>query len=134
MSHVASQTTGKIPAAPLSPARRVGVTRRRIGLSNLDGRSLECRRARQIAAELAAGFGKAITKTQRQACERAGLLCVVVEDLASRRLAGEPVGLSEVLRAEGVAKRACRAIEAAYPARPHGADGPLSLDVLQRLK
>jgi hypothetical protein len=88
---------------------------------HLDGRSLAYRRARAIAAELAAGFGAEITKVQLQAVERAAVLCAIAEDLATRRLAGQPVPMDEVLRAEGVARRAVRAIIAERPAKPAAA-------------
>jgi hypothetical protein len=87
---------------------------------HLDGRSLAYRRARAIATELAAGFGAEITKVQRQAVERAAVLCAIAEDLATRRLAGQPVPMDELLRAEGVARRAVQAILAERPPQPRG--------------
>jgi hypothetical protein len=87
---------------------------------HLDGRSLAFRRARAIAAELAAGFGAEITRVQQQAVERAAVLCAIAEDLSVRRLGGQPVPIDEVLRAEGVARRAVRAIVAERPAKPRG--------------
>jgi hypothetical protein len=89
-------------------------------IRHLDGRSLAFRRARAIAAELAHGFGAEITKVQQQAVERAALLCAIAEDLAARRLAGQPVPMDELLRAEGVARRAVRAILAERPVKPAG--------------
>jgi hypothetical protein len=126
---ITAETTGKVPAGPLSPARRLGVTKRRLGLSNLDGRSLEARLARQIVGELVAGFGPGITAIQMQACERAALLCVVAKDLASRRLAGHPISLDELLRTEAVAKRAVAAIKAEWPVRREGGSPSLA-DIL----
>jgi hypothetical protein len=118
MPQDAVESTAKIPVGPLSPARRKGVTRRRLGLGDLDGRSLEARRARQIARELEAGFAGQVTPVQHQAIERAALMVVLAEDLAARRLAGEAIPIVEVLRAEGVAKRAVAAIVAAQPIKP----------------
>jgi hypothetical protein len=57
---------------------------------------------------------------QLQAVERAAVLCAIAEDLATRRLAGQQVPMDEVLRAEGVARRAVRAIVAERPAKPRG--------------
>jgi hypothetical protein len=88
---------------------------------HLDGRSLAFRRARAIATELAAGFGAEITKVQRQAVERAAVLCAIAEDAATRRLAGQKIAMDEVLRAEAVAQRAVRAILAERPVKPAAA-------------
>jgi hypothetical protein len=87
---------------------------------HLDGRSLAYRRARAIATELAAGFGAEITGVQRQAVERAAVLCAIAEDLAARRLAGQKIAMDELLRAEAVAQRAVRAILAERPVKPRG--------------
>jgi hypothetical protein len=87
---------------------------------HLDGRSLAYRRARAIATELAAGFGAEITKVQRQTVERAAVLCAIAEDLSARRLAGQPVPMDELLRAEAVAQRAVRVILAERPVKPRG--------------
>ena len=84
---------------------------------HLDGRTRASKRARAIAAELTAGFGDEITKVQRQAIERAAVLSVLAEDLVMRRLAGQPVSLDEVLRVEGVAKRAIAAVVAERPVK-----------------
>jgi hypothetical protein len=80
--------------------------RRLLTVGHLDGRTRGSKRARQIAAELTGGFGPEITKTQKQAAERAAMLCALAEDLAARRLAGEAVSLDELMRLEGVARRA----------------------------
>ena len=57
---------------------------------------------------------------QRQTVERAAVLCAIAEDLATRRLAGQPVPIGELLRAEGVAKRAIKGILAECPPQPRG--------------
>jgi hypothetical protein len=97
---------------------------------HLDGRSLAYRRARAIATELAAGFGVEITKVQRQTVERAAVLCAIAEDLATRRLAGQPVPIGELLRAEGVAKRAIKGILAERPS-PVQSPAPAAARVLE---
>ena len=83
---------------------------------NIDGRSRAGLRVRSIVAELESRFDE-ITPLRRAAIERAATLCVIAEDLAARQLAGLEVSLDEVLRAEGVARRAVRAIVAERPAQ-----------------
>jgi hypothetical protein len=90
---------------------------------HLDGRTRASKRARAIAAELTAGFGDEITTRQRQDVERAAGMAVLAEDLVMRRLAGQPVSLDELLRVEGVAKRAIRAVLAECPVKPARAPG-----------
>jgi hypothetical protein len=48
------------------------------------------------------------------------MLAALAEDLAARRLAGQPVSFDELLRVEGVAKRAIRAVLAECPPQPRG--------------
>jgi len=108
---------------PNTPAVAAGSTpdrRRKMRLltaAHLDRRTLASKRARVIAAELARGWD-GITPVQRQAIERAAMLVTLAEDLVARRLAGEPIPISDVLRAEGVAKRAVRAVLAERPEPP----------------
>ena len=87
-------------------------------VADLDGRTRAARRARAVVAELVKALGgpDALSPGQRQACERAGMLTAIAEDLAARQLAGLPVTLDEVLRAEGVARRSVQAILANRPA------------------
>jgi hypothetical protein len=99
-----------------SPAAKRG--RRLLTARHLDGRTRGGKRARKLAAELARGFGAGITEVQRRACEQAGMLAALAEDLAARRLAGQLVSFDELLRAEGCAKRAIRAVLAERPAPP----------------
>jgi hypothetical protein len=89
-----------------------------VSRAELDGRTNSAKRARAITAELEAGFGVGITKVQRQAIERAAMLCAIAEDLACRRLIGQPISIDELLRSEGVARRAVRAVLAERPAPP----------------
>jgi hypothetical protein len=81
-------------------------------LESLDGRTIGARRAKELAkgfaAELAAG---GLTATQRLAIERAAQLVAVAEDARVRRLAGDPsVTLDDVVRTDGAASRAVRAL------------------------
>jgi hypothetical protein len=97
------------------PAAKRG--RRLLTAAHLDRRTRGSKRARSIAAELARGWD-GITTVQQQAVERAGMWCAIAEDLAARRLAGQLIPLDDVLRAEGVAKRAVRAVLAERPVPP----------------
>jgi hypothetical protein len=101
-----------------SPAVKRSRKARLLTAAHLDRRTRASKRARAIAAELADGFGAGITKVQRQAIERAAMLSAIAEDLAARRLAGQPVPLDHLLRAEGVARRAIKAVVAERPAPP----------------
>jgi hypothetical protein len=101
------------------PARK----RRLWTAQHVDGRTRGSKRARKLATELARGFGAGITEVQRRACEQAGMLAALAEDLAARRLAGQPVPFDELLRAEGCAKRAIRAVLDECPAPPAKARG-----------
>jgi hypothetical protein len=102
-----------------SPAAKRG--RRLLTARHVDGRTRGGKRARKLAAELVGGFGTGITEVQRRACEQAGMLAALAEDLAARRLAGQAISFDELLRAEGVAKRAIQAIVAERPAKPAAA-------------
>jgi hypothetical protein len=111
-----------VPAAKRSSKARL------MTVAHLDRRTRASKRAREVAAELEQGFGAEITKTQRQDIGRAAVLCAIAEDLGARRLAGQPVSLDELLRVEGVAKRAIRAVLAECPVKPARAldpDAPL---------
>jgi hypothetical protein len=92
-------------------------TRRLLTAGHLDRRTRGVKRARTIAAELERGWD-GITPVQRQAIERASMLSALAEDLLARRLTGQPVSLDELLRAEGCAKRAIRAVLAERPEPP----------------
>jgi hypothetical protein len=96
--------------------------KRLLTAAELDGRRRGAKRARQIAAELMAGFGPRISVAQRQACERAGMLSALAEDISARALAGEVVDLLELVRMEGVARRAVADIQAAWPERKNGGE------------
>jgi hypothetical protein len=111
------------PDTVVSPAAKLNPKARLLTAGHLDGRTRASKRARAIAAELEAGFGAAITGVQRQAVQRAAVLSVLAEDLVMRRLAGQPVSLDDLLRVEGVAKRAIRAVLAECPVAPAGARG-----------
>jgi hypothetical protein len=53
---------------------------RPLTIEHLDGRTRGSKRARALAAELTRGWD-GITEVQRQAVERAGMLCALAEDL-----------------------------------------------------
>jgi hypothetical protein len=91
--------------------------RRLLTAGHLDRRTRGVKRAHAIAAELERGWD-GITPVQRQAIGRAAMLCAIAEDAVARRLSGEPIPISDVLRAEGVAKRAVRAVLAERPVPP----------------
>jgi hypothetical protein len=104
-----------------TPAKRRSSKARLFG--HIDGRTRAGKRARAIAAELEAGFGDGITKGQRRSVESAAVLSVIAEDLAMCRLAGQPVSLDELLRAQGVAARAIRALGLRVEPAPKSSGG-----------
>jgi hypothetical protein len=104
------------PSAVVSVGKKRSHHRRALTANEIDGRTHAGVRLRKIAAELAAGFDT-VTPVRRAAIQRAALLCVIAEDLAARCLAGFPVSMDELLRAEGCAKRAVADIQAAWPER-----------------
>jgi hypothetical protein len=71
----------------------------------------------QILHELARGWD-GITPVQRQMLDRAAMLTALSEDLLARRLAGQPISFDELLRSEGCAKRALKAVLAERPEPP----------------
>jgi hypothetical protein len=99
-------------AAKRSPKARL------LTVGHLDRRTRAAKRASSIAAELEAGFKGETTAVQRQAIGRAAVLCALAEDLGARRLAGQPIPLDHLLRAEGCAKRAIKAVLAECPVKP----------------
>jgi hypothetical protein len=104
-----------------SPAVKRSPKARLMTVAHLDRRTRASKRACEIAAELEQGFGVDITTIQRQIIGRAAVLCALAEDMATRRLAGQPIPIGDVLRAEGVAKRAVEAVIAACPVKPAAA-------------
>jgi hypothetical protein len=110
------------------PAVKRSRKARLMTVAHLDRRTRASKRAREVAVELEQGFGTEITKRQRQDIGQAAVLCAIAEDLAARRLAGQLVSLDELLRTQGVAKRAIRAVLAECPVKPARAldpDAPL---------
>jgi len=114
-------------------APRRGSKRRLVTARDVDGRYRGARRARKIARELIGAFGPGITAAQRQAAERAAMLCALSEDLAARRMAGEPVSIDEMIRLEGAARRAVARLDLPKAERPER-NGPLTLADLQGIK
>jgi hypothetical protein len=108
-----TQVSAAVPKRPHSRIRRLMLH----SVHDLDGRSRAARRAKAVVADLVQALGgpDAVTPAQRQACERAAMLCAIADDLAARQLAGLSVTLDEVLRADGTARRAVRAILANRP-------------------
>lgn|SRR5215831_3235758 len=90
-------------ALPTSVSRR---KRRLLTADHLDGRTRGVKRARQLTAEFIEALGGDISEAQRQACQRAGMLCALSEDFSARSLNGETVSLDALLRLEGCARRA----------------------------
>jgi hypothetical protein len=106
--------------AASTPLTARSVARRKLGLNRLDGRSSFAIRAREIVAELERSVRGVITPLRRQSIERAALMLVLAEDLAARRLKGEAIPLDAVLRAEGCARRAVKAVLAERPPPERG--------------
>ena len=102
----------------VSPAVKRSRKARLLTVGHLDRRTRAAKRARAIAAELELGFRGETTAVQKQAIGRAAVLCALAEDLGARRLAGQPIPFDHLLRAEGVARRAVRAVLAECPAKP----------------
>ena len=116
-----TQDSAAVPKRPHSRMRRLMLH----SVHDLDGRSRAARRAKAVVAELVQALGgtDVVTPAQRQAAERAAMFTAIAEDLAARQLAGQSVCLDEVLRAEGVARRAVQAILANRP-EPKPAERP----------
>jgi hypothetical protein len=105
--------------------------KRMLTAAQIDGRTRAGVRLRQIVSELSGGL-KNISPVRRAAIERAAMACVIAEDLAARQLAGLPVNMDEVLRADGVARRAVAAIKAERPSGAgNGGLKPLQWPVLK---
>jgi hypothetical protein len=115
METVENSPADRPAAAQLKPATARQVARLKLGLHRLDGRSSIAIRARQLIAELEGHICGEITPLRRQSIERAALMSVLAADLAARRLNGEAIPLDAVLKAEGVAKRAVKAVLAERP-------------------
>jgi hypothetical protein len=113
-----SSTAIAAGSSPDTLVKRRRNTVRLLTVGHLDRRTVASRRARVLAAELERDFGGGITKLQRHAIDRAAALSAIAEDLAARRLAGQPVSLDELLRCEAVAKRAVKAVLAERPEPP----------------
>ena len=111
--------TAQMPArsAPVAPRKPQLCT-----LETLDGRTVAARRANELAAAFERDMGAAGTMASgKLAARRAAVLTAVAEDVAARRLAGDAaVSVDDVVRSDGVASRAVRAlnIKPAASARP----------------
>jgi hypothetical protein len=107
-------------ALPESLYKRPSRKRRLLTVEHMDGRYRGAKRARHFAAEFVAALGPSATQVQKQAAARAAILCALVEDLAARRLTGQDVKLDELMRLEGVARRAVERLN--LPGRPDPED------------
>jgi hypothetical protein len=84
---------------------------RLLTLDAMDGRTIAARRARELARGFEAELGGSLSVSQRAAIERAATLIAVAEDARARRLAGDQaVTLDDVVRVDGAAARAVKAL------------------------
>jgi hypothetical protein len=81
-------------------------------LAHLDQRTRASRRAHELVAAFEAEIGSKITTSQRLAIERAAMLTAIAEDAKARRLAGEAISINDIVRADGAAHRALKAVKA----------------------
>jgi hypothetical protein len=99
--------------AEIPAERRVDARRklRLCTLDSLDGRTIAARRARELAAAFEAELGDTLSAGQRIAIERAAALVAIAEDAKARRLAGDRgVTLDDIVRVDGAAARAVKAL------------------------
>ncbi len=75
---------------------------------SLDYRSRKGRRVRQLAAAYKQALGGVLSPVQEAGVIRAAMLTAVAEDLQARRLAGEPIAIDDLVRADSTARRAVR--------------------------
>jgi hypothetical protein len=89
-------------------------------LSDLDGRSLAARRARDLVAALTADLGgdDNLSAAQRELIRRAALLAAYLEDAEARWLAGEQVDVAAWLSAIDRQRRTLMALGLERRARP----------------
>jgi hypothetical protein len=75
------------------------------------GSTVAARRAAELAKGFEAELGGSLTASQRLAIERAAALVALAEDAKARRLAGdERISLDDVVRVDGAAARAVKAL------------------------
>jgi hypothetical protein len=80
-------------------------------IDGLDGRTVAARRARELAKSFEAELDGTITASRRLAVERAAALVALAEDAKARRRAGDQsVTLDDVVRVDGAAARAVKAL------------------------
>jgi len=80
-------------------------------VADLDGRTRAARRARELAKAFEDEIGGTISASQRLAIERAAALVALSEDAKARRLAGDrDISLDDVVRVDGAAQRAVKAL------------------------
>jgi len=87
------------------------VRRSRAGSLRFDGRSRTARRVKELAAGYIAQLGGGdVDAATLAAVKKAAELVVVAEKLRGRALRGESIDLSEMVKVQGVADRAVRAL------------------------
>ena len=91
--------------------------RRLIGFDHLDNRTTAARRARQIARSWQRQLKVKPTLAQSMAIERCACLQVIAEDLRSRMMAGQDISPDTLTRAENVAARALKSVQAMIGSR-----------------
>ena len=103
-----SRTAASTPIRPRSHSRLGRLKLKTV--ADLDGRTRAARRARAVVAELVKALGgpDAVSPGQRQACERAGMLTAIAEDLAARQLAGLPSRSTKCLEPKASSAGACK--------------------------
>jgi hypothetical protein len=107
MDNTAISIADTLPIERLAPRKR-GAHVRLLTADHLDGRTRASKRAKAVARELERAAGPGLTTALRQAIAHAALLRVVAEDLAARRLMGEPIDLNELVKTQSEARRAIR--------------------------
>jgi hypothetical protein len=94
-------------SAERSPTVRSRITNGRQLLANIDGRTADARRYRDLAASLADDFGgaAALTEAQRALVRQAAAMIVQSERLQSAVLRGELVDVEQLTRLANAATR-----------------------------
>jgi hypothetical protein len=91
--------------------------RRLITYDHLDNRTTAARRAKRIGRALQRQLRVKPNLSQSLAIERCACLQVIAEDLRSRLMAGQSISPDTVVRAENVAARALKSVQAMIGSR-----------------
>ena len=93
---------------PISHTDTVPTARR---IARVDGRSKAAKRVKELAASYIARLGgRNVDAATLAAIQKAAELAALAEELRGRALRGEAVDLGEMVKVEGVADRAARAL------------------------